>query len=476
MTGIVSYGGHVPALRIERNVIAEAWGRKAIKGERSVANNDEDSITMAVEAALNCINSKERQDIEGLFFASTTAPYQEKMNSALISTATDLKRKIVTCDFSNSLRSGTAALRAGLDSVKSGSTRNLLVTSADQRLCYPKSDGEQIFGDGSASVLIGRENLVATYEGSCSITNEMMDVWRNPEDRYVKMWEGRFVLGEGYAAHIKEIIGAILDKYNLTPRDITKLILPATDGRICKKLAKDLGFDENVQVQDTLLSDIGHCGTAQPLMMLCAALEEAEPGDLILLTAYGDGADAFLFKTTEKVTEKVNRFSMKTMIENKLMLSQYGRFLSYKNILEPQPGEPFRLLPSATVSWRERNSSLRCYGSKCRKCGHTTFPIQRVCYHCRSKDEFDEVRISDRGGMVFTFTRDNIAGRSDDPVVIQTVADIDGGVRFYGLMTDCDPSKVELKMQVDMTFRRFYDGAGFHNYFWKLRPIRKQGE
>ena len=104
-----------------------------------------------------------------------------------------------------------------------------------------------------------------------------------------------------------------------------------------------------------------------------------------------------------------------------------------------------------------------------------TFPVQRVCYNCRSKDDYEEVRVSDMTGKVFTFTRDNLGGRSDDPVIIQTVAELEDGLRFYGIMTDCEPDNVELNMPVELTFRRIYEGAGFHNYFWKVRPVIRGG-
>jgi 3-hydroxy-3-methylglutaryl CoA synthase len=476
MTGIVSYGGYIPAFRIDRKVIADAWDRRAIKGERSLANNDEDSITMAVEAGLNCLNKRNRDEIDGLYFSTTTAPYREKLSSAVIATAMDLERSAATTDFCNSLRSSTAALKAAFDSVSAGSCGHLLVTAADQRSAYPKSDEEQTLGDGAAALLVGKDNVVATFEGAFSITNEMMDVWRKPEDKYLKMWEGRFIQNEGYAAHTKEVIGAFLERYGLEPADISKVILPAPSERLCKTVAQSLGFDAQTQIQDILMSEVGHCGTAQPLLMLCHALETAKPGDLLLMAAYGDGADAFLFRATEKIKEKPMKYDVQTMLKNKIMLSSYGRFLSYKDIVEPQPGEPFRLMPSATVSWRERRSALRCHGSKCRNCGQIIFPIQRICQNCRSKDDFDEVRISDLEGEIFTFTLDNIAGRSDDPVVVQTVVELDKGIRFYGLMTDCDPAWVELGKRVGFTFRRFYEGAGYQNYFWKLKPIRKEGD
>jgi hydroxymethylglutaryl-CoA synthase len=474
--GIALCGSYIPTFRLDRGVIANIWGRNSIGGERSVANNDEDGITMAVEASRNCLRGQKKEETEGLFFATTSAPYQEKMNSALIAAAVDLKREITTADFAHSLRAGTGALKAAFDSVKSGSMSNVLVAAADSRIGYPRSDQEQAFGDGAAAVLVSKENALATFEGSYSICNEMIDVWRNPEDTFVRTWEGRFILSEGYTSHMKEVVTGILKKYDLEPKDISKAVLPAPDIRTHRRLAGQLGFDMKTQVQDPLLSTIGYCGTAHSLLMLVGALEESSPGDTLLLASYADGADAMIFKVTEQVEKEGSQRRIKDYLDQKLMLSSYAQFLSYKGLVETVPGEPFRLFPSATVSWRDRNSIIRCHGSRCRNCGTLTYPIQRICYNCSSKDNFDEVPISDLEGEVFTFTLDNLAGRSDDPVVIQTIADLgEAKVRFYGMMTDCLSSEVKLGMPVGLTFRRIYDGAGMHNYFWKCRPVRKGG-
>jgi 3-hydroxy-3-methylglutaryl CoA synthase len=455
-------------------VIANIWGRTSIGGERSVANNDEDGITMAVEASRNCLRGRGREDIEGLFFATTSAPYKEKMNSTLIAAAVDLKREITTADFAHSLRAGTGALKAAFDSVKSGSMGNVLVAAADSRIGYPRSDQEQAFGDGAAAVLVSKENVLATFEGSYSICNEMIDVWRNPEDNFVRTWEGRFILGEGYAGHMQEVVTGILKKYNLEPKDISKAVLPAPDIRTHRRLVQQLGFDMKTQVQDPLLSNVGYCGTAHSLLMLAGVLEESSPGDTLLLASYADGADAMLFKVTEEIEKGRNQRKLKDYLDEKLVLSSYAQFLSYKGLVETVPGEPFRLFPSATVSWRDRNSIMRCHGSRCRNCGILTYPIQRICYNCNSKDNFEEVPISDLEGEVFTFTLDNLAGRSDDPVVVQTISELgEDKVRFYGMMTDCLPSEVKVGMPVGLTFRRIYDGAGMHNYFWKCRPLRR---
>ena len=474
--GISLCGGYIPYLRLDRGVIAQIWGRHSIGGERSVANNDEDSITMAVEASRNCVVGQGVEEVDGLFFATTTAPYKEKMNASLIATAVDLKREITTADFAHSLRAGTGALKAAFDAVKSGSMGNVLVAASDCRIGYPRSDQEQAFGDGAAAVMASSENLLATFEGSYSICNEMMDVWRNPEDTFVRTWEGRFILGEGYINHMKEVVSGLFGKYGLEPKDISKAILPAPDVRTHGSVVKQLGFQMETQVQNPLLSIVGHCGSAHALLMLVEAIEEASSGDMLLLANYADGADAMLFRVTEAIKRERNQRSVKDYIEEKSLLASYVRFLSYKGLVESVPGEPFRLMPSATASWRDRRSILRCHGSKCTECGKVTFPVQRICYHCDSKDTFEEVPISYMMGEVFTFTLDNLAGRSDDPVVVQTVADFgEEKVRFYGMMTDCDPSEVEVGTPVSLTFRRIYEGVGMHNYFWKCRPVRRGG-
>ncbi|MBI4965059.1 MAG: hydroxymethylglutaryl-CoA synthase family protein [Desulfomonile tiedjei] len=472
--GISLCGGYLPIYRIDRKLIADNWGRSCLGGERAVANNDEDAITMAVEAARNCLCGVNKDEVDGLFFATTSAPYQEKMNSAMIATAADLKRDIVTADFAHSLRTGTGALKAALDSVKAGSTRSVLVTSADCRLGYPRSDQEQNFGDGAAAVLVSDQNIIATFEGDYSICNEMHDVWRNPEDTYVRTWEGRFILGEGYTNHMVEVIQGILKKYQLAPKDISTAVLPASDLKTHKGLVRKLGLDPETQVQDPLLSSVGFCGAAQPLLMLVAALEDARPGDLLLLANYADGADALLFKVTENCASAGCRRKLRELLDHNIMLTSYARFLSYKGLIEAMPGEPFRLFPSATVTWRERNSIIRAHGSRCQQCGATAFPVQRICFQCHSKDQFVEVPLADREGEVFTFTLDNLAGRSDDPVIVQTIAQLEDNARFYGMMTDCVPSEVKLGMPVKLTFRRIYDGMGIHNYFWKLRPVIKE--
>jgi len=64
MVGITSYGAYIPLQRINRKIIANAtgWSTSAtsLPGEKAVANYDEDSVTMAVAASIDCLTGMDR--------------------------------------------------------------------------------------------------------------------------------------------------------------------------------------------------------------------------------------------------------------------------------------------------------------------------------------------------------------------------------------------------------------------------------
>ena len=87
MSGITAYGAYIPRGRLSKQAIAEAnsWFDASLKslsrGERAICNWDEDSITMAVEAANNCLCSKPDIDLSSLYLASTLFRIQKLSHS-----------------------------------------------------------------------------------------------------------------------------------------------------------------------------------------------------------------------------------------------------------------------------------------------------------------------------------------------------------------------------------------------------------
>src|SRR5439155_908075 len=89
MPGIVAAAAYVPRYRLPRELIAREWGRQSAGGEKAVANHDEDSLTLAVSAALALEEQGERPD--GLFFATTTPPYTQKQGAASVPGASEAR-------------------------------------------------------------------------------------------------------------------------------------------------------------------------------------------------------------------------------------------------------------------------------------------------------------------------------------------------------------------------------------------------
>jgi hydroxymethylglutaryl-CoA synthase len=471
MAGIVSYGAYIPIYRLSREAIGAMWMKSLGRGEKAVANADEDSLTMAVEAVLDCLNGMDREQVDALYFATASPPYVEKQSASIVRAAADLREDILSMDIGHSLRAAGSAMKAAMDAVQAGSAKQVMVAAAECRIPAPNSDFEASLGDGAAAFLIGDSDVAVVIEASHHVSSEFVDVWRKPEDTYMQTWEDRFIREEGYLKILPQALSALLKKNGVSPKEITKAAFYAPDARTHGMIARAVGLDAKTQVQSPMFESVGNTGTALAPMTLVAALEEAKPGDRILYATYGDGVDAFLLRVTEQIEKVRDRRGIKRHLESKLMLPCYGKYVEIRELMEWEQGRRPARRSSLPVIWREREHLFPLYGQKCQACGNIQYPRQRVCIYCQAKDNFELIRLSDKQGKVFTFSMDQRAMEVVLPKVF-TVVDLDGGGRFYSVMTDRDTSKVEVGMKVEMTFRKQLEGSGLHNYFWRVRPIR----
>lgn len=467
MVGITTYGAYVPLFRLGKGTAGWTGG-----GEKAVANFDEDSITMGVAAVRDCLGSDRRQEVGALYFATTTSPYTEKQAAALIAAAADLPEGMLAVDYAHSLRGGTQALKSALDTVKAGSARRAMMVAADARLGAPRSNLEQNWGDGAAALVVGDGDVIATFIDGHSLAHEILDIWRTSAEGLPRSWEDRFVVEESYNKLIPQVVIEVLKRNNLTPKDIARLVLWAMDSRRHREMSRALGFAPE-QIQNPLFGLLGNTGCAYAPMMLVAALEEAKPGDRILVVNYGDGADALLFQATDAVARLQGRRGLKGYLGSKKVLSDYQTYLQWRGLYQPDSGvrRPAQPGPSAAALHREKDEVLKLMGARCRTCGTVQYPPQRICTRCHTKDNFEPVRLADRRGIVYTYSMDYIAGATDVPLVV-TVINFDGGGRMLCTMTDRDINEVKVGMPVEMSFRRLFTAEGIHNYFWKSVPVR----
>ena len=468
MVGIVAHGAYVPRFRLG----PETAGWSA-SHERAIANFDEDSVTMAVAAGLDCLQGNDRQAIDGLFFASSTAPYVEKQGAAIVATALDLRRDIFTADVTDTLRAGTSALRSALDAVAAGSANQVLVVVADCRPGAPRSDTERNSGDGAAALLVGRDSVVAELAGSYSLTENMLDNWRSSGDPFVRSWEDRFATEEGLERIVPDALAGFLQNHDFNVPDFARVALYGPDARRHSRLAHRLGLQAE-QLQDPLFGRLGNTGAAFPLMLLVAALEAAKPHELLLTISYGDGSDALAFRATE--LSQVGRSQAGGLaghLESRAVLKSYETYARWRDVwaTDDAARRPTPASPSVSAMWRESDKNLRLYAGQCNQCDYVQYPPQRVCVNCQVADDFGTVRLSDRPGEVFTYSMDYIAGAVDTPLVV-SVVDFKGGGRLLCMMTDRELEEVRVGMPVTMSFRKLRVVNGIHNYYWKAIPRR----
>jgi len=461
VAGILRYGSYVPYFRLTRAAIG------AGKGERAVASYDEDSVSMAVEAARDAVRGG--VSLDALLFATLSPPYAEKLNAATIQAALDLPEQIASVELAGSSRMGLGALLLGLDLAAAG--RRTLVCASDVVVGAPGGARESQGGDAAVAFVTGPDGeAIARLVGRASSTMEILDVWRLPEERFGRQWEERFT-ADTMAPMITETAKRALQSAGVEPASLTTVILDGTNARSMAGLPKALGLKPE-QLADPMLASVGRTGTAHAGLLLARALDAASPGDRILVVCEADGADALVFEVTPAIKDMPPVRKVDRWVASKRNDVPYNSYLKWRGVLpfEP-PRRPDPERPSAPPMRRHERWKLAFVGSRCTKCQAGHLPPQRVCVKCRAVDQMRDERFADTSCRVATYTLDHLAYSLQPPVVAAFV-DYEGGGRFSCELTDVDPKSVAIGNNLEMTFRRLFTAQGVHNYFWKARPGR----
>lgn len=246
MAGITSFGGYIPKLRLLRSAIADAhlWSDPGVaakgRGERSICNWDEDTITMGVEAARDCLNASNKNP-QAVYFASTTMPFADRQNAGILSTALSLGEDLAVLDVTASQRAATSTLLQALAAVNSDQLDNILVVASDHRRSKSASPQEFNFGDGAAAVQVGTEDVLLEYLGGHSRTVDFVDHFRGSDQEFDYQWEERWIRDEGYQKIVPPTIHKALEKTGIAPDAISHFVMPATIGRAVQGIARTAG-------------------------------------------------------------------------------------------------------------------------------------------------------------------------------------------------------------------------------------------
>ena len=469
MRGVVAYGAYVPHHRLRRSEIAAVLGEGGGKGSRAVASYDEDATSIGVEAARRALQRIAPHLLpRRLLFATAAPPYLDKTNASVIHAALSLDANSLAADAVGSMRSGVGALILAAESA----TPTLLVLS-DIRGGLPGSADERDGGDAAAALLFGDgADVIAEVLAQHSVTEEFLDRWRVPGEPASRVWEERFG-AFAYGPLADASFAAVLKQLGLAREEIDVLIVAGMHGRAVRAFAKRSGV---AQVSDDLSLVVGNAGTAQPGLLLAAALDRAEPNQTIALVVLADGSTAVVFRTTNRLASYQSKYphasTVATQIASGDETLSYARFLTWRGFLKREPPRrPALEAPAAPSSLRSLSYKYGLIGHRCTQCGTVHLPAVRVCVVCKAIDLMEPIPMSGRIGTVTAFTVDHLAFSPSPPVVV-AVVDFDGGGRISCELTDVDPAKLAVGDRVEMTFRKFFVADGIHNYFWKARPVQ----
>jgi 3-hydroxy-3-methylglutaryl CoA synthase len=476
--GILAYGAYIPRRRLARKSVADAnaWFNPALrgqaKGERSMCNWDEDAVTMAVEAARDCLTGFARDRIRTVQLASTSFPFEDRLNSGIVAQALNLGAEISALDLGSSQRAATAGLAAALQGTHAGG--QALFLASEKRRTKAGSTLEMTSGDGAAALLLGAGKVIAKLVGAHSRTVDFVDHYRGQGFAYDYVWEERWIRDEGYAKIVPPTLASLFGKCAVEPGSIAHFCMPCTLGKVAASVAKKAGIPEDA-VRDNLHAVCGDAGCAHALLMLADALAAAKPGERILVLGFGQGCDALLFEATAELQQLPPRKGVRGSLARRREETNYNRFLAFNELVTLERGMRAELDKQTALStlYRKRDMILGLVGGRCGKCGRLQFPKCNVCVNPEfsSFQAQTDYPFAEMGGKVNSHTADQLT-YSPDPPAICGMVQFDAGGRLMMDFTDVDMAEVNVGLPMRMVFRiKDYDAQrGFTRYFWKATP------
>lgn len=471
--GIQSYGAFIPRLRMERRAIADAhaWAlpglRGQAKGERALCSWDEDAITLAVAAARDALHG--RPQPARLSLASTTLPFADCQNSVIAASALNLPASTVCSDTGGSTRVGLTALAQALESNAEGAQ---LVIASDRRSARPGSAQELQFGAGAAAFEISAAaDPVARYLGRETVSELFVDHFRETGEKYDYYWEERWIRDEGVSRAVPGAVKRLLQRLGRSAEQVAAFGLAGAPGGSDKLVAKKLGLKPEALLPD-VLATVGECGAAHAPLLLAQALEQAPPGALILVAAFGQGCEVLAFEKGERQAQPAR--GLAGALAARIPESNYLKMASFEGELNLDWGmrAETEIKAALTQQYRSADQINGFIGGRCRSCNTVQFPRLPNCVKCGASDAQDPFSLADQQAQVATYSADWLQFYPAPPLYVGLVQ-FDAGARLLMEIVEVGSAGIEVGTRLSMHFRVKARDRKRHysRYFWKAAPL-----
>jgi len=334
--GIAGYGAYVPRPRIASATIAKAWGRSADTRlpvrEKSVPSADEDTVTMAIEAARGAL-ARARvapSAIRAVWVGTESKPYAVKPSSTIVAEAIGATPWVSAADFEFACKAGSEAMQAACAYVGSGMAGHALAIGMDAAQGKPGDPLELTAAAGGAAFLFGpADAALAIVEASHSYVSDTPDFFRRQHMHYPEHGH-RFTGEPSYFAHSLEASRALLSDLGRRPSDYRWAVFHQPNPKFVRKAAAELGFAERQIAPGAIVDHIGNTYSGASLLGLAAILDVAAAGDRIFFCSYGSGAgsDAISFTATERLAEARDAApAVRDYLDRRRPIEDYGAYL-----------------------------------------------------------------------------------------------------------------------------------------------------
>jgi hydroxymethylglutaryl-CoA synthase len=314
MVGIITYGVYIPRFRIRVDEIARVWGANSdeISGglgvfEKSVPDLDEDTATIAVEAARAAMARRavDPEEIGAVYVGSESHPYAVKPTACTVGEAIRATPNMTAADYEFACKAGTAGIQTCMGLVSSGMIRYGMAIGSDVAQGAPGDALEYTAAAGGAAFLIGNDQPIAEIHRTCSFTTDTPDFWRREGQDYPRHG-GRFTGDPGYFRHVQGAARMLLGQMGTKAPDYDYAVFHQPNAKFPRRVAQILGFTGEQIKPGLVVPRLGNTYSGSTMIGLAATLDQASPGDRIFVTSFGSGAgsDAFDIEVTDAIADK----------------------------------------------------------------------------------------------------------------------------------------------------------------------------
>lgn len=341
MIGIVGYGSYLPRFRIKAETIAKQWGmdQEAIKRglllyEKTVPGQDEDTITISVEAAKNALLRAQidPQKIGAVYIGSESHPYAVKPSGTILIDALGIGPHVHVASYEFACKAGSEAMYVAYSLVKAGEMEYALGIGADTSQGAPGDALEYSASAGGAAFIMGKEKVAAEILFTHSFSTDTPDFWRR-EHEYYPRHAGRFTGEPAYFKHITNAAKSLLEKSGMNPKDFNFAVFHMPNGKFPQEVGKQLGFSKEQMEVGWISPWMGNTYSGSSPTGLTAILDVAKPGDKIFMVSFGSGAgsDGFIFRVTDEILKIQNRApKLRDYLDNNKIYLDYGEYAKFR--------------------------------------------------------------------------------------------------------------------------------------------------